>query len=84
MTGITLHVQWSPTSVSHGTFLKENNWFFVADQTPRPLELDLQYLVNKAVANCATKRPDRITATYYVHPIQLKYLQVITNRLDNV
>jgi hypothetical protein len=28
MTGISMHVQWYPTSQTHGSFLKENNWFF--------------------------------------------------------
>jgi hypothetical protein len=36
MTGISLHMQWPLTSQSHGTFLKEH-FFFVTDQTPRPL-----------------------------------------------
>jgi hypothetical protein len=34
-TGILLHMQWPLTSQSHDSFLKENNWFFVTDQTPR-------------------------------------------------
>jgi hypothetical protein len=33
MTGISLHMQWPLTSQSHG---KENNWFFVTDQSPYP------------------------------------------------
>jgi hypothetical protein len=37
MTGISLHVQWPLTFQSRGSFLKENNWFFITDQTSRPL-----------------------------------------------
>jgi hypothetical protein len=37
MTGISLHMQWPLTSQLHGSFLKENNLFFVMNQTPRPL-----------------------------------------------
>jgi hypothetical protein len=33
MTGISLHLQWPLASLPHGSFLKENNWFFVMDQT---------------------------------------------------
>jgi hypothetical protein len=32
MTGISLQMQWPLT---HSSFLKWNNWFFVTDQTPR-------------------------------------------------
>jgi hypothetical protein len=39
MTGTSLHMQWPLTSQSHGSFLKENNWFLVMDQTPRPGQL---------------------------------------------
>jgi hypothetical protein len=34
MTGNSLHMQWPLTSQSHGSFLKENNFF--TDQTPHP------------------------------------------------
>jgi hypothetical protein len=33
MTGISLHMQWPLTSLSHGSFLKKNNWCFVMDKT---------------------------------------------------
>jgi hypothetical protein len=33
MTGISLHMQFSPMAVS----LKENNWIIITDQTPRPM-----------------------------------------------
>jgi hypothetical protein len=36
MIGISLHMKWPLTSQSHGSFLKENNWIYVMDQTPRP------------------------------------------------
>jgi hypothetical protein len=36
MTGSSLHMQMALTTQSHGSFLKENNWFFITDQTPRP------------------------------------------------
>jgi hypothetical protein len=29
MTGISLHMQWPLTSQSHGSFLKEKNWFLL-------------------------------------------------------
>jgi hypothetical protein len=29
MAGISLHMQWPLTSQLHGSFLKENNWFFI-------------------------------------------------------
>jgi hypothetical protein len=35
MTRISLHMQWSLTDQSHGSFLTENS-FFVTDQTPCP------------------------------------------------
>jgi hypothetical protein len=38
MAGISLHMQWPLTSHSHGRFLKENNCFFVTDQTPCPYQ----------------------------------------------
>jgi hypothetical protein len=31
MTGISLQMQWTLTSHSHGSILKENNWYFVTD-----------------------------------------------------
>jgi hypothetical protein len=34
MTGISLHLPWPLTSLSHDSFLKENS-FFVTDQTPQ-------------------------------------------------
>jgi hypothetical protein len=37
MTGISLHLQWSLASQPHGSFLKENDCFFVTDQTRRPI-----------------------------------------------
>jgi hypothetical protein len=36
MTGISFHMQWPLTSQSNGSFLKENNWFFITDKFPRP------------------------------------------------
>jgi hypothetical protein len=36
MTSISLHMQWPLTSQSQVSSLKENNWFFVTDQTPCP------------------------------------------------
>jgi hypothetical protein len=36
MTGSSLHMQWPLTSQLQGSFLKENNCFFVTDQTPYP------------------------------------------------
>jgi hypothetical protein len=32
-TGFSLHVQWPQTSQLQGSFLIENNWFIVSDQT---------------------------------------------------
>jgi hypothetical protein len=44
MTGNSLHMQWPLTSLScMAVSLKENNRFFVADQTPR-LKNDLKIL----------------------------------------
>jgi hypothetical protein len=34
LTGISLHMQLVLISQLHGSSLKENNWFFVTDQTP--------------------------------------------------
>jgi hypothetical protein len=34
MTGISLHMQWPLTTQLRGSILKENNWFFVMDQSP--------------------------------------------------
>jgi hypothetical protein len=34
MTGISLHMHWPLTLQSHGSIIKENNCFFVTDQTP--------------------------------------------------
>jgi hypothetical protein len=36
MTSISLHMQWPLTSQCMAVSLKENNWFFVTDQTPCP------------------------------------------------
>jgi hypothetical protein len=33
MTGISLHMQWPPTSQLHGSFHKDNYCLFVTDQT---------------------------------------------------
>jgi hypothetical protein len=35
-TSNSLHIQWPLTSQLHGSFLKENNWFLITDQTPNP------------------------------------------------
>jgi hypothetical protein len=37
MTSVCLHMQWPLTSQPHGSFLKENNWFFVTYETPHAL-----------------------------------------------
>jgi hypothetical protein len=41
MTGISLHMQWPLTSQLHGIALKENNWLFITDQTPRPVMINI-------------------------------------------
>jgi hypothetical protein len=43
MTGISLHMQWPLTSQLHGSFLKENNSFFVMDQTPHPTYVNVAF-----------------------------------------
>jgi hypothetical protein len=48
MTSTSLHVQWPLTSQLHDNFLKENNCFFVTDQTPHTVITFVNFRNNNA------------------------------------
>jgi hypothetical protein len=55
MLGISFQMQWPLTSQFHGSFLKENKWYFIMNQTARPYptwSLPAQFLHRMSTYEC--------------------------------
>jgi hypothetical protein len=70
MTSVSLHVQWPLASQLHGSILKENNCFFITDQTPSnhlPVLRFLWYPYIAAAAAAATGPSVPVQNLIYYH-----------------